>query len=85
MVFSNSNVSKPRVRTLNSSPSPIQNTSTMNEAAKYSGTHVGVGGIRGNSRLTVVESSSLEFRYYMQNSMIGRLMNTKKCASCPKH
>jgi len=23
--------------------------------------------------------------YYMQNSMIGRLMNVKKCASCPKH
>lgn len=23
--------------------------------------------------------------YYMQNSMIGRLMNTKKCSSCPKH
>lgn len=23
--------------------------------------------------------------YYMQNSMIGRLMNTKKCSTCPKH
>ena len=56
MVFSNSNVSKPLVRTLNSSPSPMQNTSTTREAT-----------------------------YYMQNSMIGRLMNTKKCASCPKH
>jgi hypothetical protein len=29
--------------------------------------------------------NSTETVYYMQNSMIGRLMNTKKCASCPKH
>jgi|LauGreSuBDMM15SN_2_FD.fasta_scaffold08769_5 hypothetical protein len=23
--------------------------------------------------------------YYMQNNMIGRLMNSKKCTACPKH
>lgn len=58
MVFSNTNTSNrmAAVRTLNSSPSPIQNSLAINET-----------------------------RYYMQNSMIGRLMNTKKCASCPKH
>lgn len=25
-----------------------------------------------------------EVIYYMQNSMIGRIMNTSKCKSCPK-
>jgi len=56
MVFSNSNVSKPGMKTLYSSPSPTQ-TSSANTASVY----------------------------YMQNSMIGRLMNTVKCAACPKH
>jgi hypothetical protein len=55
MVFSKSNVPKNsgNIRTVTSSPTPVQNTT--------------------------------ETVYYMQNSMIGRLMNTKKCASCPKH
>lgn len=26
-----------------------------------------------------------EVIYYMQNSMIGRIMNTPKCKSCPKY
>jgi hypothetical protein len=58
MVFSKSNVPKTSgiVRTLNSSPQPIQNATINTETV-----------------------------YYMQNSMIGRLMNTKKCSSCPKH
>ena len=30
-------------------------------------------------------SVKTETVYYMQNSMIGRLMNTKNCATCPKH
>ena len=30
-------------------------------------------------------SVKTETVYYMQNSMIGRLINTKNCATCPKH
>jgi hypothetical protein len=32
-----------------------------------------------------IQKTSIETTYYMQNSMIGRLMNTKNCANCPKH
>ena len=48
--------------------------------------------MRGNT--TIIRSSVLpvqntsiktETMYYMQNSMIGRLLNTKNCSSCPKH
>jgi len=58
MVFSNNNAPKHVgiVRTINSSPTFMQNTVANTETV-----------------------------YYMQNSMIGRLMNTKKCSSCPKH
>jgi len=32
-----------------------------------------------------VQKQAAETTYYMQNSMIGRLMNTANCSSCPKH
>ena len=32
-----------------------------------------------------IQKTSTETTYYMQNSMIGRLMNTKNCATCPNH
>lgn len=41
-------------------------------------------------RTTLLEPSqpkpvNTEVIYYMQNSMIGRIMNTPKCKSCPKY
>ena len=32
-----------------------------------------------------LQKQNTETMYYMQNSMIGRLMNTTNCTSCPKH
>ena len=41
-------------------------------------------------RISLLEGSqpkppNTEVIYYMQNSMIGRIMNTPKCKSCPKY
>jgi hypothetical protein len=33
----------------------------------------------------IQNNTNTEPIYYMQNSMIGRLMNTKPCSSCPKY
>ena len=38
-----------------------------------------------SSYMKPAPKTSTETTYYMQNSMIGRLMDIKKCTSCPKH